>query len=919
MDTATKILSEAILKRTYSRSLDSSQKEDWNDICDRVEPYIQNYGKLTPEETLLVRDYSRSLITTFSGRMAWVGGTDWSCQPQNYPGLYNCNGTRINSWGDFEKNFDLLMQGCGVGSVSTQEQIEKLPLIRNRINLNFIGDFGAIAKENRQEHTSLHRDEEDGSIYLVIGDSRQGWSSALRLILETASQEFEIPSVTLTIDLSNIRPQGEKIKGFGGTANPSGLQRLFEQTVKTTNKAVNRQLSPTEAELILCEAGVATVSGNVRRSARLALGSPKDTDFRDAKKNLWQPDSEGNWKIDPDRDAYRMANFSRAFDNLSYDQVLESIREQYQTSEGAIQNKREAIARGNADLLNTPNKKQGFLQAYRQDPCKAREFLANLLKGKSHPNFSEEEELDHRMQRFGMNPCVTGDTMVLTSEGNFPIKDLVGKKVSVWDGQQWVTIDNFRVTGENQPVYNVLLSNGEKITATPYHKFILEDGTRKELQDLDPNDRLMSHDPDNSLKVFDVVYSHVADQVYCCTVPTHAFSLSNGAVIGNCGEIIGSDFFCNLSLVHLSQLDPEDWMGQVEAFQAGAIQVASLLTQQFNYKKYKESREFDPIVAVNFTGGWNFFLNRFGSIWLDFWKADRDRNFDTVDLFPSNRKLREEKALRDLYYSLIEDGRPDATLGEMIVSVENYYYEFWREIVNEKVSDFCQKRGLRTPNRVTALQPAGTKSLLTGDTPGWHPPFSAAYVRRVNFQRNHPVALAALDIGLNVIPAVDSTDENGYLLDDIWDERVQNWLVEFPILTKDAELMEEEEFDPSQISALAQFDFAMEVQKNFVEHNSSSTIQFREDEIEPLAKRIYQAIDNDEGYISFALQARFENTGAMPRLPFEPRSVEEIKEKQKGLDYDLFKEKVQQHFMEQNFQDAEGAKFFCTSDKCEMS
>ena len=61
--------------------------------------------------------------------------------------------------------------------------------------------------------------------------------------------------------------------------------------------------------------------------------------------------------------------------------------------------------------------------------------------------------------------------------------------------------------------------------------------------------------------------------------------------------------------------------------------------------------------------------------------------------------------------------------------------------------------------------------------------------------------------------------------------------------------------------------------------NTSSTILLTEPEIEPLGKRIYEAIRDDEGYISSALLARFD--APFPRLPFERISKEEY-EKIKG-------------------------------------
>jgi len=92
---------------------------------------------------------------------------------------------------------------------------------------------------------------------------------------------------------------------------------------------------------------------------------------------------------------------------------------------------------------------------------------------------------------FGTNPCLSEDTMVLTKQGHFQIKDLVGKEVEIWDGDQWVAIDNFRVTSENEPMLKIELYDGSIIRATEYHKFVLSDGRKKEAHELREGDRLL--------------------------------------------------------------------------------------------------------------------------------------------------------------------------------------------------------------------------------------------------------------------------------------------------------------------------------------------------------------------------------------------------------------------------------------------
>lgn len=87
------------------------------------------------------------------------------------------------------------------------------------------------------------------------------------------------------------------------------------------------------------------------------------------------------------------------------------------------------------------------------------------------------------------NPCVTGDTMVLTDKGHQPIQELIGKKVNVWNGEEWSEVEPFS-TGQNA-LMEIQFSNGQTIRCTPYHKWVLHDGTRVEAKDLKLTDKLM--------------------------------------------------------------------------------------------------------------------------------------------------------------------------------------------------------------------------------------------------------------------------------------------------------------------------------------------------------------------------------------------------------------------------------------------
>jgi len=596
---------------------------------------------------------------------------------------------------------DLAMMGCGTGAIIEPHLIGRLPAVRNQLVICAVSDIGATPAGQRQEHTSHSIDGQRVSI--KVGDTRRGWVDSYQLLLNLCSdQRFNGP-IEVSVDLSDVRPVGETLKGFGGMANPVKLKDLYGRVAQILNKAQGRQLSSVECCLLIDEAAVTIVAGNIRRSAGMRQFCANDSAAANAKDNLWQQDAEGNWRIDPERDSLRMANHTRVFHTRpSREVVLEAVNRQFQSGEGAIQFAPEAIARSNADLLNTPELRSEFQAIY----CdQGREEAGRWLQ-LNHPELGAAE-LEHRLGRYGLNPC---------------------------------------------------------------------------------------------------------------------------------GEILGADFHCNLAEVHLNQINPTDLQGQEDAFKAAGLSVACLLNHRFEVERYRQSRAWDPIVGVSFTGLFDFFVHAFGTPWLQWWEA----------------------------------GRPETEQGLSFKAQEAEFLGRWKQIVNEAVWEYCDRHGLRRPNRCTTVQPAGTKSLLTGASPGWHPPKAQRFIRRITFRKNDPVALACLDYGYAIVPSQSDKDEQGRLLDDPFDPRCSEWLVEIPTEVSWASIPGADAVEINNFSAMAQFDFYMQVQRHYTAHNTSATVEFRENEIAELSEAIYQAIAQGDGYISAALLARFDANATFPRLPFEP-------------------------------------------------
>lgn len=87
--------------------------------------------------------------------------------------------------------------------------------------------------------------------------------------------------------------------------------------------------------------------------------------------------------------------------------------------------------------------------------------------------------------------CLHGDTIVDTEDGPRRIADLVGTEGRVWgyDGllHQY---RRARKTHESVEVMRLVTADGREVVATPDHRFLMADATWRELQDIEPGERL---------------------------------------------------------------------------------------------------------------------------------------------------------------------------------------------------------------------------------------------------------------------------------------------------------------------------------------------------------------------------------------------------------------------------------------------
>ena len=162
------------------------------------------------------------------------------------------------------------------------------------------------------------------------------------------------------------------------------------------------------------------------------------------------------------------------------------------------------------------------------------------------------------------NPCVIKGTTILTKEfGNVFIENHVGEVLNVWTGNGYSPAI-IKMTGFNQVVYRVVLSDGREITTTGYHKYVLPNMEQKPLKDLCVGQHLYNpkipstiyyHD-DLPLTISQITkLDELADVVYCVTTldSTHRCCFNN-IITGNCGEIpMYPNECCNLGSINLSK------------------------------------------------------------------------------------------------------------------------------------------------------------------------------------------------------------------------------------------------------------------------------------------------------------------------------------------------------------------------------
>ena len=249
---------KTIAASRYARYIpELSRRETWEETVDRMVTYLQSKNPGLNKEFKEIQKAVVNLEIMPSMRLMMSAGE--ACERDNIA-AYNCSYLAINNKRAFSEALYILMNGTGVGFSCERQEIAKLPGIPGELTV--VDDT------------------------IVVGDSKLGWAKAFKKLLSSL-WEGDIP----TVDYSQVRPSGARLKTFGGRASgPEPLKRLFDFVTETFQHAKGRKLTSLEVHDIICMVGEIVVVGGVRRSALISLSNLTDKRMREAKMGAWYND-----------------------------------------------------------------------------------------------------------------------------------------------------------------------------------------------------------------------------------------------------------------------------------------------------------------------------------------------------------------------------------------------------------------------------------------------------------------------------------------------------------------------------------------------------------------------------------------------------------------------------------------------------
>jgi len=206
------------------------------------------------------------------------------------------------------------MIGSGVGVRILKEDVAGMPKVRTDFEVVH-KDYTPLPRSEREDNTSLEFFY-NNTVKITIGDSKEGWVQSLDFFLKLIHTNEYRNIKTIIIDYDHVRPKGEKLKTFGGTASGhTSLKNMFHKIDRVVKKlgllleSKLVKLRPIDCLDIANVIGENVVVGGVRRTAEIVLVDADDTECIEAKSNLYYME-DGKWIVNEEILHRQMSNNS---------------------------------------------------------------------------------------------------------------------------------------------------------------------------------------------------------------------------------------------------------------------------------------------------------------------------------------------------------------------------------------------------------------------------------------------------------------------------------------------------------------------------------------------------------------------------------------------------------------------------------
>lgn len=229
-------------------------------------------------ELSALRDLLLDRKVTLSGRTSWLGGTEVAKRRES--SMFNCSFLEARTVYDIVDVLWLLLQGCGVGFRPIvgvlngfQKHIEEVEIVRSQ----------RTSKGGKQENEESF-DPETGVWRISVGDSAEAWAKSIGKLLAG-----KYPAKKLIISFEEIRPAGERLKGYGWISSGDlQISIAFRAIAEILNKRAGQLLDRIDILDIVNWLGTVLSSRRSAEICLIAFDEPQWQEFATAKRNWWE-------------------------------------------------------------------------------------------------------------------------------------------------------------------------------------------------------------------------------------------------------------------------------------------------------------------------------------------------------------------------------------------------------------------------------------------------------------------------------------------------------------------------------------------------------------------------------------------------------------------------------------------------------